>query len=133
MIVELMEIHKKATGVPLLITDDDMPRLLSLFRQYDGPSVVAAYRIHQKEKPGKELRWFLKDFAEYHAKAEKQKANRYQPEPLHTERTPEEELHAELEAARFRQSKREKLTDRDKEVLGITEPATEEQGIEDVF
>lgn len=72
MMFELQEIHRKATqGAALKLTDGEMSNLLALFRQHDGPSVIAAYRLHQAEKPGKAFCFFLKDFAEYFARAPK--------------------------------------------------------------
>lgn len=70
MMVEIMEIHKKATKGALLpqMTDAEMAQLLSLFRQHGGEKVVAAYRQCQKEKPGKLMKFFLQDFAVYFAK-----------------------------------------------------------------
>jgi hypothetical protein len=72
MWTELREIHRKATGgAELRLTDSEMSELLALFRQHDGPSVVAAYRAHQAKKPGKAFKYFLEDFPEYFAKAPK--------------------------------------------------------------
>jgi hypothetical protein len=72
MMFELQEIHRKAArGAELKLTDGEMGDLLALFRQHDGPSVIAAYRLHQAEKPGRAFCFFLKDFAEYFARAPK--------------------------------------------------------------
>lgn len=72
MMFEMQEIHRKATGgAELKLTNGEMSDLLQLFRKHDGPSVVKAYRFHQAEKPGKAFGFFLKDFAEYFARAPK--------------------------------------------------------------
>ncbi len=72
LIIEMMQIHKKATGgVELEIPEKEMAELLALFRKHDGKAVVAAYRVCQEEKPGKPLGFFLDDFAMYYAKANK--------------------------------------------------------------
>ena len=69
MIVELLQIHLKATGVELKIPADEMADLLALFRKHDGKSVIAAYRLCQAEKPGNAFKFFLSDFAKWYAKS----------------------------------------------------------------
>jgi hypothetical protein len=82
MMFELQEIYRKTThGETLKLSDDEMSSLLELYRRHDGPSVVAAYRLHQAKKPGKAFEYFLQDFGEYIAKAPKPAA----PPPLHCE------------------------------------------------
>lgn len=79
MMFELQEIYRKAThGETLKLSDGEMSSLLELYRRHDGPSVVAAYRLHQAKKPGKAFEYFLQDFGEYIAKAPKPAA----PPPL---------------------------------------------------
>lgn len=65
MIPQLIEIYKKATGALLVIPEDDMAKLLTLFRAHDRQSIVAAYRLHQKDRPGQGFNLFLKDFGEF--------------------------------------------------------------------
>ena len=74
MMIELQEIYRKATkgAGELRLSDGEMSELLALFRKHDGPSVVAAYRLHQEKKPGKEFKYFLEDFPQYFAKAPRQ-------------------------------------------------------------
>lgn len=73
MIIELLQIHKAATGVDLAISDEEMRDLLAIFRKHDGPTVVAAYKLCQTKKPGKPMRFFLDDFALYYAECQKSK------------------------------------------------------------
>ena len=77
---ELQEIYRRVThGETLKLSDGEMSALLELFRRHDGPSVVAAYKLHQAKKPGKAFEYFLQDFPEYIAKAPRPAA----PPPLH--------------------------------------------------
>lgn len=68
MIPDLMEIHRRITGASLAINEQDMTRLLALFRRHDGHTIVSAYRLCQEEKPGKAFRFFLEDFPGYLAR-----------------------------------------------------------------
>jgi hypothetical protein len=80
MIPDILQIHLKATGVDLHFKDEEMRELLAIFRKYDGATVVAAYRICQKEKPGKPFAFFLDDFAMYYAKVQKRDEDQPCPE-----------------------------------------------------
>jgi hypothetical protein len=73
MMIELMTIHRKATGGAELpsITTDEARELMTLYRRHGDAAVVAAYRLCQAKKPGKEMRWFLEDFGKYFAESQK--------------------------------------------------------------
>jgi hypothetical protein len=80
MFRQLMDIHRKATGTGITLSDGDAQRLISLEREHGEPSVLQAYEICQREKPGKVMRFFLDDFARYIAKV-RPAASRSPPGP----------------------------------------------------
>ena len=97
----------------------DEPALAALLATHGVEAVVDAYRMHQRQRPGRALHWFLVDFAKYDAAARKERP----PDPLPPPPTPislearlaereaEEAAHPELvaEAERKAAELREKM------------------------
>ena len=97
----------------------DEPALAALLATHGAEAVIDAYRMHQRQRPGRALHWFLVDFAKYDAAARKERP----PDPLPPPPTPaslearlaereaEEAAHPELvaEAERKAAELREKM------------------------
>jgi len=151
--VSLLKKDLAAAGIELAPTDLDACAAKLIASSADSPAFLA-FAVDKSRQAKKPATWFVKGVLEWDWIG-KWRANgttptpapipqRYEPLPLHVERTPGEEAQVELMTAQRRKEMHMPLSDRQRELLGLPAPpapeadafpeASEEGGVgDDVF